>query len=210
MSGFVSKLISNLFKRASARSHATWRCPAGGFEPLETRAVLSTVGPFTAADDVVDGRVITGENSGSAHVGGGGGGAGKVAMQDFHFSRPAASGKVSMNDFHFVMRNNSATSPQPGGANFAFGDGSVRFLKDSIDIPPTWNEAASTGAGGGKVSMNDFHFVMRTAIANTRSSDAIHLHHAHTDQNIWTNQSFDNVIDGLARDVAQHYSAGHA
>ena len=33
--------------------------------------------------------------------------AGKVSMQDFHFTQ--AAGKVSMEDFHFVQKNNSSS-----------------------------------------------------------------------------------------------------
>ena len=35
--------------------------------------------------------------------------AGKVAMQDFHFTREADAGKVAMQDFHFVMKVNKAS-----------------------------------------------------------------------------------------------------
>jgi prepilin-type processing-associated H-X9-DG protein len=40
----------------------------------------------------------------------------------------------------------TATSMHPGGANFAFCDGSVKFLKNSIN---SWNPRAITASGGG-------------------------------------------------------------
>jgi prepilin-type processing-associated H-X9-DG protein len=45
-------------------------------------------------------------------------------------------------------------SPSPGGANFLFIDGSVRFLKDRID--PRVLKAISTPAGGEKVSLDEY------------------------------------------------------
>jgi prepilin-type processing-associated H-X9-DG protein len=48
---------------------------------------------------------------------------------------------------HAVM---SARSAHPGGANVLFGDGSVKFVKDSIDLR-TWR-AIGSRAGGETVS----------------------------------------------------------
>ena len=44
-------------------------------------------------------------------------------------------------------------SPFPGGANFAFGDGSVKFLSDRID--PKVLRALASPSGGEKVSLDD-------------------------------------------------------
>jgi prepilin-type processing-associated H-X9-DG protein len=45
-------------------------------------------------------------------------------------------------------------SPAPGGANFLMVDGSVRFLKDNIDLRVL--KALSTPAGGEKVSSDEY------------------------------------------------------
>ncbi len=46
------------------------------------------------------------------------------------------------------------SSAHPGGVNVAFGDGSVRFLKDSVSLP-IWR-ALSTRNGGEVLSGSDY------------------------------------------------------
>ncbi len=48
----------------------------------------------------------------------------------------------------------NATSNHPGGANFAFADGSVRFLKSSISLQTYW--ALGTRAGGEVISSDSY------------------------------------------------------
>jgi prepilin-type N-terminal cleavage/methylation domain-containing protein/prepilin-type processing-associated H-X9-DG protein len=57
--------------------------------------------------------------------------------------------------FFFVNRATmAASSRHPGGANLLLGDGSVRFIKNSINIP-TW-QAIGTKAGGEIISADAF------------------------------------------------------
>lgn len=107
---------------AARRRHAALR-----FEPLESRAVLSTVVPTTTVDDLIVNAIITGETVEVAR-GSGGGGAGKVAMQDFSF-----------------FTSVSASSRHPGGVNVAFGDGSVRSVRDSVTTAVWATDAANDG-----------------------------------------------------------------
>src|SRR5262249_39825739 len=48
----------------------------------------------------------------------------------------------------------NAQSYHPGGANFAFGDGSVKFIKDSIDMKTYW--ALGTRAYGEVISSDSY------------------------------------------------------
>jgi len=60
---------------------------------------------------------------------------------------PAPYGCVNLGQFGF-------RSQHPGGGNFAFGDGSVRYIKDSISIPTY--RALSTRAGGEVISADSY------------------------------------------------------
>jgi prepilin-type N-terminal cleavage/methylation domain-containing protein/prepilin-type processing-associated H-X9-DG protein len=54
----------------------------------------------------------------------------------------------------FVQAHNAARSYHPGGVNTGFADGSVRFIKDSVNINP-WR-ALGTRAGGEVISADSF------------------------------------------------------
>jgi prepilin-type processing-associated H-X9-DG protein len=62
----------------------------------------------------------------------------------------AADGRVPNNPLGHVE---DTSSRHPGGVNFLFGDGGVRFFRQSID-PVTW-EAVGTRAGGEVVAVVD-------------------------------------------------------
>jgi prepilin-type processing-associated H-X9-DG protein len=60
----------------------------------------------------------------------------------FHFNTPNKLSCTAANtqypwvgDWHEAI---TATSNHPGGVNVCFGDGSVKFIKDSISIPTWW------------------------------------------------------------------------
>ena len=123
-----------MFRWFSAQKRSTQVQPSRPvIEGLEGRRLMSA----TLLDADAGGAVEAASSAGGGH------GAGKVSMQDFHFlTRSGGTGKVSMQDFHFVMRT------------IAKGD----------------LETAShgTGAGAGKVSMQDFHFVMKNNSTSPR------------------------------------------
>ena len=48
----------------------------------------------------------------------------------------------------------NATSNHPGGCNFTFGDGSVKFIKDTISMPTYW--ALGTRAYGEVISADSY------------------------------------------------------
>jgi len=74
-----------------------------------------------------------------------------------HFGSPNALSCLNSNEGGTANGRWSiatATSNHPGGVNVAFGDGSVKFIKDSINLPTWW--ALGTRAGGEVVSSDSF------------------------------------------------------
>ena len=69
-------------------------------------------------------------------------------------SRPAAVGSVTAFTDYDTLRVGSYGSQHPGGANFATGDGSVRFLKDSTSQPVL--RALGTRAGAEAISADSY------------------------------------------------------
>jgi prepilin-type processing-associated H-X9-DG protein len=73
----------------------------------------------------------------------------------------------------------SASSLHPGGANFAILDGSVRFIKDSIDcwaIDPSTNLPIGLSQGGNPVLYSwkaDFHWGVYQKIATRNLYDVV-------------------------------------
>jgi len=63
---------------------------------------------------------------------------------------------ASLSWVYFVNPHGSAppTSNHPGGVNVAFGDGSVKFIKDSIGMQPWW--ALGTRNGGETISSDQY------------------------------------------------------
>jgi prepilin-type processing-associated H-X9-DG protein len=55
---------------------------------------------------------------------------------------------------HLLSGAWTAQSRHPGGVNVCFGDGSVRFIKQSINLPVWW--AIGTKAGGEVISSDAY------------------------------------------------------
>ncbi len=70
--------------------------------------------------------------------------------QQYNWGTCTGQGSVWVANSQFV----NATSNHSGGCNFLFADGSVHFLKSSINIRTYW--ALGTKAGGEVISSNSY------------------------------------------------------
>jgi Ca2+-binding RTX toxin-like protein len=101
-------------------------------------------GGGTVADDViVDGRIITAENFDTAALGGG---AGTVAYSDLMVDAAMA---------HATRDDALITGVDPA-AHMLFGDGSVRFVRDSIGAD-VWSDTFADPSDMSAISSNNLH-----------------------------------------------------
>ncbi|MFM7315414.1 MAG: DUF1559 domain-containing protein [bacterium] len=72
----------------------------------------------------------------------------------YNHTTPPNHKKWDCGDTSYVASHNAARSYHPGGVNVAFSDGSVKFVKDSVNIV-TWR-ALGTKAGGEVISADAY------------------------------------------------------